>query len=331
MTKEGDLLWTPGPERVADSNLVHYMRWLAEHGRPEFRDYHDLWYWSINDLEAFWGSLWEYFDIRASRPYERVLGRREMPGADWFPGARLNFAEHVLRHERPGATAILHLSERAPLASLSWEELGNCVRVLATQLRRLGVQPGDRVAAYLPNIPQAMIAMLACAGIGAIWTGCGPDFGTQGVLDRFAQLAPKILFCVDGYQFAGKPFSRRGELAHIIEGLASLEHVVCLPYLDRNDRTPFARHTLFWDDLLAAPPVPREQFRFEQVPFSHPLWILFSSGTTGLPKAIVHSQGGILLEQLKAISFQMDLKPQQRMFFYTSTGWMMWNFLLSSL
>ena len=331
MVNEGDLLWTPGPERVADSNLVHYMRWLARHGRPEFRDYHDLWYWSINDQEAFWGSLWEYFDIQASTPCERVLGRSEMPGADWFPGARLNFAEAVLRHERPGATAILHLSERAPLTHLSWEELGNSVRVLATQLRRLGLQPGDRIAGYLPNIPQAMIAMLATASLGAIWTSCGPDFGTRGVLDRFAQLSPKILFCVDGYQFAGKPFSRRGELAQIIAGLASLEHVVCLPYLDRADRTPFARHTLFWDDLLAHPPVPKDQFRFEQVPFSHPLWILFSSGTTGLPKAIVHSQGGILLEQLKAISFQMDLKPGQRIFFYTSTGWMMWNFLLSSL
>src|SRR6201996_122656 len=331
MVKEGDLLWTPSPEWVAGSNLVHFMNWLKEHRGLTFTHYADLWRWSTADIEAFWGALWEYCDIQASVPYERVLGRSEMPGADWFPGARLNYAQNVLRSERPDATALFFFSERTPLKAMSWEELGGAVRILATQLRRLGVVPGDRIAAYLPNSPHAIIAMLAATSIGAIWTSCGPDFGTRGVLDRFAQLAPKVLFCVDGYQYGGKPFDRRPELAQIIAGLDSLEQVVCLPYLNTEDRTAFSRPTVFWDDLLAARPVPKSEFKFEQVPFSQPLWILFSSGTTGLPKPIVHSQGGILLEQLKAFNFQMDMKPGDRLFFYTTTGWMMWNFLASSL
>ena len=331
MVKEGDLLWTPSPEWVADSNLVHFMKWLHEHRGLEFTNYPDLWRWSTTDIEAFWGALWEYCDVQASAPYERVLGRSEMPGADWFPGARLNYAENVLRHEQSGKTALLYFNEHTALTAMNWDELAGSVRILATRLRKLGVVPGDRVAAFLPNSPHAIIAMLATTSIGAIWTSCGPDFGTRGVLDRFAQLAPKVLFCVDGYQYHGKPFNRRPELTQIIGELDSLEQVVCVPYLHTADRTPFTRPTVFWDDLLAGPPVPRAEFKFEQVPFSHPLWILFSSGTTGLPKAIVHSQGGILLEQLKAFNFQMDMKPGQRLFFYTTTGWMMWNFLASAL
>ncbi|MGH8260380.1 MAG: AMP-binding protein, partial [Steroidobacteraceae bacterium] len=296
-----------------------------------FETYDALQRWSVDDLDAFWSSIWEYFGIQASTPYERVLGRREMPGTEWFPGARLNYAEHALRHERPGADAVLHLSERTPLAPLSWEELGGAVRKLATRLRELGIRPGDRIAGYIPNTPHALIAMLATTSIGAIWTSCGPEFGTRGVLDRFTQLAPRLLFCVDGYQYAAKPFDRRGELEKIIGELDSLERVICVPYLHAGERRPFSKPTLFWDDVFSGPPVARSEFRFEQVPFGHPLWILFSSGTTGLPKAIVHSHGGILIEQLKAIAFQMDMKPGERLFFYTTTGWMMWNFLVSCL
>jgi acetoacetyl-CoA synthetase len=331
MIKEGDLLWTPSPEWVAASNVTKYLKWLRERRHLNFASYDELQRWSVDDLEAFWSSIWDYCAVQASAPYERVLGRREMPGADWFPGARLNYAEHALRHERPGADAVYFLSEREPLQRMSWTELGAKVRVLATQLRKLGLQPGERVAAYMPNVPETLIAMLATTSIGAIWTSCGPEFGTRGVLDRFTQIGPKILFCVDGYQYGGKPFDRRGELARILGELGSVQHVICLPYLDRGERVPLSKHTLFWDDLLSAPPVPASEFRFEQVPFAHPLWILFSSGTTGLPKAIVHSHGGILLEQLKAINFQMDMRPGERLFFYTTTGWMMWNFLVSCL
>ncbi|MGB6449206.1 MAG: acetoacetate--CoA ligase [Steroidobacteraceae bacterium] len=331
MVREGDLLWTPSPEWVERSNLTAYRRWLERTRKLRFETYDELWRWSVSDLDAFWASIWEYCGVQASTPYERVLGRREMPGAEWFPGARLNYVEHALRHERPGADAVYHLSERTPLSRISWQELGNRVRVLATELRKLGIQPGDRVAAYLPNIPQALIALLATASIGAIWTSCGPEFGTRGVLDRFTQLGPKLLFCVDGYQYAGKPFDRRGELAKIIGELSSLEHVVCVPYLNAAERTPFSTRTLFWDELIERPPIAASEFRFEQLPFGHPLWILFSSGTTGLPKAIVHSHGGILIEQLKALNFQMDMRPGERLFFYTTTGWMMWNFLVSCL
>ncbi|HUK02200.1 MAG TPA: acetoacetate--CoA ligase [Steroidobacteraceae bacterium] len=331
MIKEGDLLWTPSAAWVERSNLTAYMRWLEKTRGLKFTRYDELWRWSVSDLEAFWASAWEYFDVRASQPYTRVLGKREMPGAEWFPGAKLNYAEHALRHERPGVDAVYHLSERTPLARLSWTDLGAQVRVLATQLRALGVKPGDRVAAFLPNIPQALIAMLATTSIGAIWTSCGPDFGTRGVLDRFTQLGPKVLFCVDGYQYANKPFDRREELQKIIGELPSLERIVCLPYLHTAERKPLSAHTIFWDDLMKHPPVSAADFKFEQVPFGHPLWILFSSGTTGLPKAIVHSHGGILLEQFKALNFQMDMKPRERLFFYTTTGWMMWNFLVSCL
>jgi acetoacetyl-CoA synthetase len=331
MVKESDLLWTPSPEWIERSNLTAYRRWLARTRKLEFGTYEELWQWSVDDLDAFWASLWDYCGITVSAPYERVLGRREMPGAEWFPGARLNYAEQALKHERPGADAVYYLSERVPLTRISWEDLGNQVRVLATQLRKLGVQPGDRVAAYLPNIPQALIAMYATTSIGAIWTSCGPEFGTRGVLDRFTQLAPKVLVCVDGYQYAAKPFDRRGELRSILGELPSIEHVISVPYLHPGEREPLGKHTLFWDDLLRHPPVPASEFRYEQVPFGHPLWILFSSGTTGLPKAIVHSHGGILIEQLKALNFQMDMKPGERLFFYTTTGWMMWNFLVSCL
>ena len=324
--KESELLWTPSPSRIERAQLTHFLGWLKERGR-RFDSYTALWQWSIDDLEGFWGSLWEYFDIRASQPHTRVLGSSSMPGAEWFPGARLNYAEHALRHERADAEALLFLSERSPLSALSWTDLGSRVRKLATHLRRMGLRRGDRVVAYLPNSPEAVIAMLATVSVGAIWASCGPDFGPRGVVDRFLQLAPKFAFVVDGYYYGGKPFDRRPELGTILSSLPSLERVIYLRLLEPGNDTLLTENSIFWEDALSGPEVPKDAFEFEQVPFAHPLWILFSSGTTGLPKPIIHSHGGMTLEQCKGLKLQMDVHPGERMFFFTTTGWMMWNFL----
>jgi acetoacetyl-CoA synthetase len=331
---EGDLLWTPSPGQVAGANVTGFTRWLAGERGLTFGDYHALWQWSVTDLDGFWRAVWDYSGIQASEPPTAVLGRRAMPGAEWFPGARLNYAEHILRQEQlagPGADALLFAGETVPLQGLPWETFAGQVRILATRLRAMGVRPGDRVAAYLPNIPQAVIAMLATASIGAIWASCSPDFGWRGVTDRFRQLTPKVLVCTDGYRYGGRDYDRREETAQIAAGLPGLEHVIYLPRLHPEDPRPPTQDALSWDDVMDHPPVPATSFGFEQVPFGHPLWILFSSGTTGLPKAITHSHGGILIEQLKLQRFHMDLRPGDRMLFYTTTGWMMWNFLVSSL
>ena len=328
--EEGQLLWTPPSDRVARSHLTRYLHWLEDRGR-RFDDYEALWRWSVSDLESFWGSIAEFCGLEFSRPASRVLGKRTMPGAEWFPGATLNYTQHALRHERPGEDALLHLSERQPLTAMSWPELARQVRVLATRMRALGIASGDRVVAYLPNTPEAIVAMLATASIGAVWSSCGPDFGTRGVLDRYSQLAPRLIVCVDGYSYGGKLFDRRADIREIIGQLPTLSQVIHLPYLDPADRTPITPGALLWSDALEGDDPGRETFQFEQVPFAHPLWILFSSGTTGLPKAIIHCHGGIAIEQLKLFHFHMDMHPRQRMFFFTTTGWMMWNFLASSL
>jgi acetoacetyl-CoA synthetase len=331
MVTEGELLWTPSPARVEKSRLTAFKRWLVKERGLEFSDYEALWRWSIEDLEGFWQAIWDFFEVQSSAPYQGVLTDRRMPGAQWFPGARLNYAQHALRHERPNADALMFLNERTPLSRVSWEELGAKVRILATQLRKMGVQPGERVVGYLPNTPEAVIAMLATTSIGAVWSSCGPDFGTRGVLDRYSQLAPKVLFCVDGYQYGGKAFDRKADLRRIIAALDSLERVIYLPYLNPDDREPLSANTVLWNEIFAHPAVPAGEFRFEQVPFEHPVWILFSSGTTGLPKPICHGHGGMILEQLKHIAFNFDVPPGGRLFFFTTTGWMMWNVLASCL
>ncbi len=331
MVREGDVLWTPSPARVNASNLAAFQRWLGETRGLGFTGYDSLWRWSVEDLEAFWGAIWDYFEIDASAPYERVLGNADMPGAEWFPGARLNYAQHMLRREKSGGTALFFLSERTPLAEISWDELAGKVRVAATRLREFGVAPGDRVAACMPNIPETAVAMLAATSIGAIWSSCSPDFGARSILDRFAQIAPKILFCVDGYCYGGKDFDCRAKMDETIAELGSLERVVSVPYLNGTAWAGAHPNTIGWDEFLDRPPVPRAEFEFEQVPFDHPLWILFTSGTTGLPKAIVHGHGGITLEQMKLQAIQKDLHPGDRMFFFTTSGWMMWNYLISSM
>jgi acetoacetyl-CoA synthetase len=334
--REGDLLWTPGPDRVARANVTAFTGWLGRERGRHLGDYDALWRWSVTDLDGFWQAVWDYCGVEASAPPTAVLGTRAMPGADWFPGARLNYAQHVLRHERPGQDALYYQSETAPLTGLPWPDLANGVRVLATRLRNMGIGPGDRVASCMPNIPQTVIAMLATTSIGAIWTSCSPDFGGRGISDRFGQLAPKALFCVDSYRYGGRDFDRSAEMRQVIGGLPGLEYVIGVPgplgaAIAQDPAGPANSATLTWDELMDHPPVPAAGFEFEQVPFGHPLWILFSSGTTGLPKAITHSHGGILVEQLKLQTLNMDLRAGDRLFFYTTAGWMMWNFLVSSL
>ncbi len=328
--REGDLLWTPDPDRVAQANLTAFTAWLAAERGLRFDGYAGIWHWSVTDLDGFWQAVWEYCGIEASVPPDRVLGRRAMPRTDWFPGARLNYAQHVLRRGAAGGPALMYASESAPPAVMDWAELAGSLRILGTRLREMGVRPGDRVAAYLPNVPQAVLAMLATASIGAIWTSCSPDYGWRGVLDRFRQLEPAVLFCVDSYCYGGQEFDRSGELRQIIAGLPGPPHVVRVPRPGQRGAGPLDGART-WDELLDHPEVPSAEYAVEQVPFGHPLWILFSSGTTGLPKAIVHSHGGILLEQMKLQRLHMDLRPGDRMFFFTTTGWMMWNFLVSSL
>ncbi|MEV5380475.1 acetoacetate--CoA ligase [Streptomyces nondiastaticus] len=327
-------LWSPGPERIARAQVTRFQEWAAErHGAPAAvpgdpaASYAALHRWSVDALETFWQAFTEWSGVRFSQPYERVLADRSMPGARWFPGAALNYAEHALRAAedpaRADEPALLAVDETHEPRPVTWAELRRQTGSLAAELRRLGVRPGDRVSGYLPNIPQAVVAFLATAAVGGVWTSCAPDFGARSVLDRFQQVEPVVLFTVDGYRYGGKEHERTGTVAELRAGLPTLRAVVHIPLLG----TPAPEGALEWDALVAADTEPV----FEQVPFDHPLWVLYSSGTTGLPKAIVQSQGGILVEHLKQLSLHCDLGPGDRFFWYTSTGWMMWNFLVSGL
>ncbi len=328
MLREGDLLWTPDAARLEQAELTRFMRWLATERNLHFADYEALRAWSVASLEEFWIAIVEFFDIRFSAPYTSVLEQREMPGARWFPGARLNFAEHMLRRARTGAPALHYAGEAVPLQAITWDTLIEQVTRLSARLREFGVQPGDRVVSFMPNIPQTAVAFLAAASIGAIWSSCSTDFGVRSVLDRFQQIAPKVFFCVDGYRYGGKDFDRRREAADIIAALPSLTHVVHLRLVDR-DAAPPVSTAFDWDTLLAAPA--SGPLQFEQVPFDHPLWVVYSSGTTGLPKALVHGHGGITLELHKGLGLHCNLRPGSVMFFYTTSGWIMWNLLLGAL
>ena len=331
--EEGELLWTPRADFARQSNLAIYMDWLRQQRGLDFTDYEALRQWSVTEIEAFWASIWDYFGVESSTPYRRVLSHRAMPGSQWFAGSRVNYAEHLLRYEAKagiGETAIHHCTENRPLARMSWQELGRQVRIVATQLRALGVVPGDRVVSYMPNVPETAVAMLATTAIGAVWSSAAPEFGTKTVTERFAQIAPKVLFAVDGYCFGGKRFKREAEVRSIIAELPTLERVIWLPYLEPTAPLPELRGVVSWESLFDRAEVPREAFRYAHVEHDHPLWVVFSSGTTGLPKAIVHSHVGVLVEHLKLMHFHLGLKPGGVMFFYSTTGWMMWNLLLSA-
>jgi acetoacetyl-CoA synthetase len=324
-----ELLWKPSAEMVERSRLSEFMRWLAAERGLEHDGYEALWRWSVDDLEGFWRAIWDYFDVQADGDPATVLTSHEMPGARWFPDTSLNYAEHVFRGKDEGAPAILHASELRPLAEMSWGELREQVAAVAGGLRALGVGRGDRVVAYMPNIPEAIVAFLAGASIGAIWSSCSPDFGPASVVDRFAQIEPKVLFAVDGYRYGGKDFDRTETVAKLQEAMPSLERTVVLPYLDPEPDLSALQSAISWDALAAEGR--GAELNFERVPFDHPLWVLYSSGTTGLPKAIVQGQGGILLEHLKKLNLHVDSHPGDRLFWFTTTGWMMWNFLVSGL
>ncbi len=322
-------LWEPPAALAERARLTEFMGWLASERGLRFEDYDALWRWSVDDLDAFWAAIWDFFEVQADGERSPVLASREMPGARWFPGTSLNYAEHVFAGVDDAEIAIFHASELRELSELSWGELRAQVGALAAALRGLGVERGDRVVAYLPNIPEAIVAFLASASIGAVWSSCSPDFGPASVVDRFAQIEPKVLFAVDGYRYGGKDFDRRETIAHLQEEIAGLERTVVLPYLDPEPDLSPLRATTTWDELLAAGE--GAELAFERVPFDHPLWVLYSSGTTGLPKAIVQGQGGILLEHLKKLHLHVDAHPGDRLFWFTTTGWMMWNFLVSGL
>jgi len=329
MSTAPPILWHPDAERTERSTLTRYARWLATSRGLETGSYDELWRWSTSDLEGFWGSIWEFFELQASAPYERVLGSRTMPGAEWFPGARLNYAEHVFRNRDDDEVALRHASELRPLEETTWGELHDLTRRLAAGLRSTGIRPGDRVVAYLPNVLEAVAAFHACASLGAVWSSCSPDFGVRSVVDRFAQIEPRVLLAVDGYRYGGRDHDRLDVVQALQEAIPSLERTVVLGYLDDAPSLDRLRHATRWDDFVRegddAP------LTFAQVPFDHPLWVLYSSGTTGLPKAIVHGHGGILLELSKEVGLHVDLQRDDRLFWFTTTGWMMWNFLNAGL
>lgn len=324
---EDNLLWKPDNDVIESANMTAFMNWLKAEKGLTFSTYADLWQWSVDDIEAFWESLWGFYRVKASRPYEQVLSERKMPRADWFPGSRLNYAEHVFRNMSTQRPALIFQSEIQPLMEISWSELHTRVAAVAAGLRRLGVQPGDRVASLMPNIPQTIIAFLACASLGAIWSSCSPDFGMRSITDRFKQIHPKVLFVVDGYQYGGKAFERARENQGLQEALPSLEATILVPYLDAHATAGSLKGVHLWQDLIHK----EAELVFEQVPFSHPIWVVYSSGTTGLPKPLVHGQGGILLEFYKFLGLHLDLKPQDRFFWFSTTGWVMWNIMQGGL
>jgi acetoacetyl-CoA synthetase len=305
-------LWTPGPERIERANVTAFARAVGVDG-----DYHELWRWSVTDVERFWAATWEYFEVDGS--YERVLGSREMPGAEWFPGAELSFAAHIFRGKDDDEVAIRYASELRDLGELSWGELRALTARIRAGLVAAGVGRGDRVCAYMPNIPETIAAFCACASIGAIFSSAAPEFGARSVIDRFAQIEPKLMLAVDGYRYGGRDFDRTAIVGEIAAEIPSLERVVRFGYLDGTGWEP---------DFLGGEDA---TLSFERLPFDHPLWVLYSSGTTGLPKAIVHTQGGILLEHLKKMHLHLDAQAGDRVFWFTTTGWMMWNFLVGVL
>jgi acetoacetyl-CoA synthetase len=315
-----ELLWTPSAERVAHASITRYREWLARERGVATGGYGELWRWSVDELDEFWRSIVEFFGIRFEVGSEVVVDRPSMPGAKWFPGSRLSYAEHIFAGRDPAAVAIRHASELREPGAWTWARLREQTAAIAAGLRDLGVGPGDRVVAYMPNIPETVAALLACASIGAVWSSAAPEFGARSVIDRFGQIGPTVMLAIDGYRYGGRDFDRRAVVDEIAAALPSAPRVVRFGYLDGSGWEPG-----FLGSSAGA------ELQFEQLAFEHPLWVLYSSGTTGLPKPIVHGQGGILLEQVKSGNLHLDAQAGDRFFWFSTTGWMMWNFLVGVL
>ncbi len=332
---EGALLWQPTQAAIDSAQITRFIDWLSVHRGLRFDDYPALWRWSVDHLEDFWAAVWEYFNVISDGAPQQVLAPGQaLHEGRWFPGARVNYAEHILRREAEVSAdevAVWHCSETRSFDHLTWHHLGDQVRKLATSLREMGVGPGDRVVSYMPNIPETLIAMLATVSVGAIWSSAAPEFGVKTVVDRFSQIEPKLLFVADGYSFSGKTVDRRDFAQTIVERLPSLETVVWLPYMGLEGRIDTQVRVVDYAALLQRSSIARSDFSFERVAHDHPLWVLFSSGTTGVPKAIVHGHVGVLVELLKVMHFHLDVGRDSCMFFYTTTGWMMWNTLTAGL
>jgi acetoacetyl-CoA synthetase len=321
-----DVLWSPPADVRETTQLGAFLDFVRDTRGHGLEGYDDLFAWSVSDLAGFWGSVWDFFGVKARAPYDRVLGAATMPGAEWFSGATLNYAEHMVgADEDAGKTAVLAISQTREQIELTFADLREQVATARAGLLRLGVQPGDRVVAYLPNIPETLVAFLATASLGAVWATCAPEFGPRSVIDRFGTIEPKVLLAIAGYRYGEKPIDRRAEVAEVRAALPTLEHVVHVPYAGGpDDALPDA---MGWEQLVAEP----GPLEFDPVPFDHPLYVLFSSGTTGLPKAIVHRHGGILVEHFKNHGLSWDLQPGDRLMWFTTTAWMMWNALVSAL
>ncbi|UII20973.1 acetoacetate--CoA ligase [Fulvivirga ligni] len=317
-------LWSPSKEFIENTNLQDFTSWLKQHKNLSFKDYSALWQWSTDHLEDFWGGLWEYFDIMGGH-YESVLSGYEMPFFKWFEGSKLNYAEHIFRSYTDERPAIIAKREGSEAQEISWKELREKVTALHYQLKSWGVESGDRVVAYVPNCIEATISFLAVNSLGAIWSSCSPDFGLSSVIDRFEQIQPKVLIAVDGYRYGGKTFDKTEVVIELQRSLTSVKHTLLIPYISAEN--PSLENCALWNDIAPT----TQPFEFTRVPFDHPIWVLYSSGTTGIPKAITHSQGGILMEHYKYMTFHQNVKPGDRCFWFTTTGWMMWNYIQSAL
>ena len=327
MTETADpaLLWTPTAERIQRSQLHRFMTWLRQERGRDFPDYDSLWRWSVSDLEGFWAAVWDHFELKSYKPYDKVLAKREMPGAQWFTGAELNFVDQVFRHETAARPAILYSSETQPLKQMAWGGLREQVGAMAEHLRSLGVTRGDRVVAYAPNTPETIVAFLAVASIGAIWSVCSPDMGLNAVLDRFRQIEPVVLFAVPSSHYNGKHLDKGDVLAQLVAELPTVKNLILMPGETQQalPKVPTAR----WAEVTAKP----AELKVEPVPFDHPLWVVYSSGTTGLPKPIVHGHGGVVIVIMLMTALHNDLGPNDIFHWYSSTGWIMWNAQVAGL